>query len=317
MIFEEDDNDKIKIYLARNGVIVKTLIKEESFQKKIGKFSSKLKNSDLMIFIDWENNTHLVKGQKVPFNLFNFQILKTYEPFYQKTRDFKFPKKDIKKDIEFIKSFFNKIITKEYQVRLKEIKKEIDRYKNDEDNVYRFYHHSFKMYKNRESIFNITSMIVELIGECPEDFDHLIPQIKELKLDNHLIQLVEKVEATHFCLDRNSFWIEDATILYGSYHLILEHTAHLIHMIEDFIDNKGFLFSDHSGLDSYEASALYTVKPFSNFRYNPEEFREALPELLSIIKTPYKAFRNKVIKIFKPIRLKFRFIIYDIKKMLN
>jgi hypothetical protein len=149
-------------------------------------------------------------------------------------------------------------------------KEVLNKYKEDEELVYRSVYNSFKMYRARESVFNYAEAMLSLTGIQVLDNTNpyvLLKMFKQAKFDHALIIMLAQIIECEFTLDQNEIkaWTADVQVLLSAYFLFGSTLDFLLRVSEDIIEKRGFLFRT-GFLDWYEAGAMQVWTPLNLFR---------------------------------------------------
>lgn len=276
-------NNSHRVYIVSNLFEVTEVISIPKVEKQ-GLNIHDEKFVDFMVWEHFGNEENTFKvGDKIKLEMDFYRCLKQigpipYTPYQRMNYD---------ENLKIRKAFFDNFASNFNPELVKKTKEELSHIANDDEVSYRCFYNSFKMYRCRDYVFDMSKMLISLAEQkeftC-ETNQELMDKFKELQFDHVLIKSLESMIGTHFAMNRNDqqAWFEDSQKLFSAYFLFSKAVDYMVRFCERISNQDLFLQSDtRRCLDWDEAGAMMVWEGISFLRSCQDK---DLPKILEQLK---------------------------------
>lgn len=144
---------------------------------------------------------------------------------------------------------------------IKDLRQQYSGLAEDREVAYRCFYNSFKMYRLRDYVIEMSQILMSLATQKPQIYTYnqdLMTHFKELGFDDVLEKSLEKILATNFCMNRNDSqaWFEDSQVLFSSYYLFSKACDYFLTFCEKLDQGTNIVQQNRNILDWDEAGAM-------------------------------------------------------------
>lgn len=238
------------------------------------------------MILEVKDSNPLFIGDKIPLNLRGLSLT----PIRQEICDIVLERPSFKfnEETKLCTDLLNNFLNKYNKDIVKESRIQLNKLQDFNEEVYRCFYHSMKMYYLRNIIIDIAKIMINLCSQEIKEINSckdLINEFDKLGFSFILNKGLRDSLNCFFCMERNerNNWAKDSQILFSNYILFYKSCEFLINFCETLQQGTNIVQGERRFLNWDEAGSMCIWKGFSILRTsNAKTHPELYSKLLKI-----------------------------------